>query len=320
VRRGMTFLASFVVALLLVTVGTATAASAAGAGSVPLGDYAGADNPMGVADFGYYTGTHPELATDFLNGSSTWAVLDSASGISTWRYSGYQLVLGVPILPDQARASLAKGARGEYDPYFVTLARNLVDDGEGGAYLRLGWEFNGNWFKWSVRNARGALRYAAYFRDIVDAMRSVPGQSFKFVWNPNGGGSHGRPYAASDAYPGNAYVNYIGTDLYDESWVSPLTPANAWTGQLQATWGLDWLAAFAAAHGKPIVFPEWGVAIRSDGHGLGDDPYFVNEFADWITTHDVAWTNVFSFDGSQQDDISDGSFPHALAAFSSDFG
>ena len=322
-RRRMTYLVSFVVAVLLVVVASSAGAgaSASGARSIPLGDYAGSrQSRPAVAQFGYDTGTDPVLATDFLNGSSTWAALDSAE-----RHRGVER-LGLPARagradpPEPRPGQLGKGARGAYDSYFVTLARNLVADGEGYAFLRLGWEFNGNWYKWSVRNAREPAQYAAYFRDIVDAMRSVPGEAFKFVWNPNGGNSHGRPYIPSQAYPGNAYVDYIGTDLYDESWVSPLTPQNAWVGQLQASCGLDWLATFAADHGKPIVFPEWGVAIRSDGHGLGDDPYFVDQFANWITTHDVAWTNIFSFDGVQQDDITDGSFPNALAAFDADFG
>jgi hypothetical protein len=312
--------ASCAAVVLLVLVGPSPEAVASGAASVPLGDYAGGGNPGGVAQFGSVTGTNPRLATEFLSGSSGWAGLEGARGVEAWRQSGYQLVLGVPILPKRARASMRKGARGAYNSHFVTLARNLVDDGEGNAYLRLGWEFNGSWFKWSVRNAAGAAAFAQYFRNIVGAMRSVPGQSFKFVWNPNGGDSHGQPYSADVAYPGNSYVDYIGTDLYDESWVQPWTPENAWAGQLSATWGLDWLASFAAAHGKPIVFPEWGVAIRRDGHGLGDDPYFVNAFASWIATHDVAWTNIFSYDSAQLDDITDGNFPNALAAFRANFG
>ena len=153
----------------------------------------------------------------------------------------------------------------------------------------------------------------------MTSMRSVPGEAFKFVWNPNAGSSHGN-FSPAQAYPGNAYVDYIGTDLYDESWVQPLNPQNAWAAQLSASWGLNWLAGFAAAQGKPIVFPEWGVAIRSDGHGLGDDPYFVDQFAGWIASHHVAWTNIFSFDGDQIDNITDGSFPNALAAFEADFG
>jgi hypothetical protein len=315
-RRGVM---SISLAVVVAVVALPTSGAASAAVSVPLGDYAGNDSPSGVAQFASTTGANLTLATDFLDGSSSWAALDGAQGVGAWAGSGYHLVLAVPLLPNHARASLGKGAHGAYDPYFVTLAHNLVDAGEGDAFLRLGWEFNGTWYKWRVRNARGAAQFAAYFRHIVVAMRSVPGQSFKFVWNPNAGSSHGR-FGPAQAYPGNPYVDYIGTDLYDESWVQPLTPQNAWAAQVSATWGLDWLSSFAAQQGKPIVFPEWGVAIRGDGHGLGDDPYFVNQFAAWISSHNVAWTNIFAFDDTQQDDITDGSFPNALAAFHAAFG
>ncbi len=295
------------------------ASAAPRAASIPLGDFAGSNDPAGVADFASTTGAHLTMATDFLNRSSDWTDLESPV-VGAWAGSGYQLVLAVPMLPARGRTSLAQGARGAYNSHFVILAENLVRAGEGGASLRLGWEFNGSWYKWRVRSARNAIDFAAYFRNIVTAMRSVRGQSFKFVWNPNADTSY-RRYTPAQAYPGSAYVNDIGTDLYDEAWVQPLDPATAWARQLTGPWGLDWLASFAAYEGKPIVFPEWGVAIRSDGHGLGDDPYYVNQFASWITTHDVAWTSMFSSDaGSQQDDITDGSFPNALAAFRADFG
>jgi len=304
---------------LLTGVGPASAAGGPTAANLPLGDYAGADNPGGVAGFASETGANVTLALDYLDRASGWAAMDSASGIGAWSSSGYQLVLAVPMLPGHAAGTLNKGARGSYDSYFVTLAKNLVADGEGNAYLRLGWEFNGNWYKWSVHNAKQAVAFAAYFRNIVTAMRSVQGEDFKFVWNPMADSSHGN-YSASQAYPGNAYVDFIGTDVYDQSWLNPLTAQNTWDQQLAGPWGLDWLATFAADEGKPIVFPEWGVVIRNDGHGLGDDPYFVTAFASWITSHDVAWTDIFSFDDNQQDDITDGSFPEALAAFEVNFG
>jgi len=310
---------SAAVAVVVATLPGGLAAGTGSASSLPLGDYAGTDNPAGVAQFAADTGAHVTMATDFLDGSSTWSTLDAAGGIGAWSPSGYRLVLAVPMLPRRGHASLAKGARGAYNGYFATLAQNLVAAGEGDAILRPGWEFNGTWYRWKVRTAAGAAAYAAYFRQIVDAMRSVPGESFAFVWNPDANRSYGR-YTPSQAYPGNAYVDYIGVDLYDESWTQPITPAHAWSTYTTDGWGLDWLASFAAAQDKPIVFPEWGVAVRSDGHGLGDDPYFVNQFAAWITTHDVAWTGIFSFDDVQQDDITDGSFPSALGAFQADFG
>jgi hypothetical protein len=56
---------------------------------------------------------------------------------------------------------------------------------------------------------------------------------------------------------------------------------------------------------------------------LGDDPYFINQFANWIAANNVAFTCIFSYNdtaGGQDNDITDGRFPNALAAFKSDFG
>jgi len=291
-------------------------AKTAGAASIPLGDYSGPDNPAGIAQFASTTGAHVTLATDYLVGSSDWGTMVGAQGLKAWPASGYSLVLAVPILPRETRSTLARGARGAYDAYFVTLARNLVNDGEGRAYLRLGWEFNGGGYKWRVRNSTAAGHFAAYFRHIVTAMRSVPGQSFQFIWNPNGAGPTN--YTPEQAYPGNSYVDYIGSDVYGNCWCHPFTPDNGWSHQLSQPWGLNWLTSFATQMGKPIVFPEWGVDFRSDGHGLGDNPYFVDQFAAWITSHNVAWTNIFTFHSNN--DITDGRFPKALAAFEAHFG
>ncbi len=298
---------------------TLSSSSVPGAASVPLGDYAGADNPGGVAHFGAVTGTHPTLATDYLDGSGSWGTMTSAGGLHAWHGSGYRVVLGVPMIPKGAGGSLAAGASGAYNSNFVTLAQNLVAAGVPNAILRVGWEFNGTWYPWSVANATDAQNFAAYFRNIVNAMRSVPGQQFAFMWNPNGSGP--TSYSPDQAYPGDAYVDYVGTDVYDNCWCSPQTPQNAWNSQLSQPWGLNWLAGFAGAHGKPIGFPEWSVDFRHDGHGMGDDPSFINQFGGWIAAHGVAFTDIFSFDApDQQNNITDGSFPNALAAFRSDFG
>ena len=98
-------------------------------------------------------------------------------------------------------------------------------------------------------------------------MRSVPGEQFRFVWNPDAGAFTQSGYSVAAAYPGNAYVNVIGLDAYDQSWATPQTPTNAWAStDLPA---LSAAAQFAVSNGKPLAFCEWGVAIRSDGHGLG---------------------------------------------------
>ena len=67
-----------------------------------------------------------------------------------WSGSNYVLSLGVPILPTNssgaAVGTLATGATGAYNSYYVTLAQTLVAAGESNAYLRLGWEFDGGWY------------------------------------------------------------------------------------------------------------------------------------------------------------------------------
>jgi hypothetical protein len=294
--------------------------------TIPLGVYAGSGEPSALARFASITGTHPVLASDYLLQSSGWSGMDGAGGsedwmLDQWRNTGYRLVLGVPILPGGSGGTLAEGASGAYNQYFTLLAQTLVNDGAANAVLRLGWEFNGTWYPWSVANNTDALNYASFWRQIVDTMRAVPGQQFQFVWNPNAGGSSS--WNLASAYPGSAYVDYIGTDVYDEYWGTPFTPQASWTNALNQTWGLNWLATFAAAQGKAIALPEWADDFRTDGYGLGDDPNFINQFASWITANDVGFTCIFSYNDTavgQDNDITNGDFPNALAAFRADFG
>ena len=293
--------------------------SGGSAATVPLGDYAGYVDPSGIRQFASQTATSPLYATDFLDGTDSWAQMDSAAGLGGWK--GYRLVLAVPVIPGSSGGTLAQGAAGAYNQYFATLAQNLVGEGEANAILRLGWEFNGNWFPWTVATTTDAANFAAYWRQIVSTMRAVPGAQFSFLWNPNAGTS--MPYTPEEAYPGDAYVDYVGVDLYDECWCTPQTPQNAWASYVSESWGLDWLTGFAASHGKPIAIPEWSVTIRNDGHGLGDDPYFVTQFANWVGSNNVAFTDIFSYNdtsGGQDNDITDGRFPNALAAFKQEFG
>ena len=289
--------------------------------TIPLGDYAGWVTPSGIASFASKTGAHVSLASDYLDRVDGWAAMASGGGEGGWHSSGLRLVLGVPVIPGGSGGSLASGATGAYNPYFATLAQNLVAQGEGNAILRLGWEFNGTWYPWSVASNGDAQNFAAFWRQIVSTMRAVPGQSFAFLWNPNSGGNQN--WDLAQAYPGSGYVDYIGTDVYDEFWGSPKTPQNSWSSLMTESWGLNWLSAFAAAQGRPIAMPEWSVTIRSDGYGMGDDPYFITQFGNWIASNNVAFTCMFAFNdtaGGQDNDITDGNFPNALAAFRAVFG
>ena len=99
----------------------------------------------------------------------------------------------------------------------------------------------------------------------VDRDLPVTTPKLRIVWNPQGFGSPDVPGNAAQAYyPGDAYVDVIGDDLYDIR------------GH-----GATWAAAeslYKAHPSKPFAFPEWGL------WGF-DDPAFVRDMANWLGSH-----------------------------------
>jgi Glycosyl hydrolase family 26 len=296
------------------------------------GAYVGPADPTGVESFAQSTDTDITIASDYLPASNGWSGMDGANGsinwlTNAWQDSGYTLSLGVPMIPTnsagQLQGTLAQGAAGAYNGYFSTLASTLVAAGEGNAYLRLGWEFDGNWYAWQAQSATAESNYASYFRNIVTAMRSVPGEQFKFVWNPDASAFLSSSYSVTAAYPGNKYVNVIGLDLYDLSWASPLTPEVAWTNTYLPA--LTAAESFAQSEGVPLALCEWGTLFRSNG--LGDDPYYINNMIDWMSlpSHDVAYESYFNGNttaagGSATQNLNGGSFPQGQTVFVADLG
>ena len=292
------------------------AQAAASSPSGTIGVYRGARNVAGVQGFESWLGRPVNHAVDFIAGDS-WSAIESPTWwTSGWNGTGYQVEYSIPIIPSTG-GTLQAGAGGDYNSHFVALAHNLIDNGQANATLRPGWEFNGSWYKWSAASDPAA--FAAYWRQIVNAMRSVPGQHFEFDWCP----TLGKASVAPDrAYPGDAYVDYVGADVYDNSWIANYRdPAARWNDFVTQPYGLQWQSDFAAAHGKPMTFPEWGLSTRSDGHGGGDDPYFIQQMYDWIRTHDVAHADYFEYDAPDgRHSLMNGQFPNAAAKFRALFG
>ncbi|MGA2036393.1 MAG: hypothetical protein ABSH04_02270 [Acidimicrobiales bacterium] len=298
---GLVALATGTTAVALVASGNAGASS-----SVALGVYAGAGNASGVASFVSTTGAPVAIASDYLDGSSGFAYMVSnySYGLSAWQGKGYRLVVGIPINPNAGSNStvLANGAAGDYNSYYTTLAQNAVALGLGNTIWRPGWEFD----QQLVTTDADAINYAAYYRNIVTTMKAVS-SAFQFTWDGAlDGTSNGNAWATLDAYPGDAYVNYIALDFYDQTWdgscglpfnntMTQAQEACAWSGDQSRS--LARLSSFASAHSKPVAFPEWGVISRSDGHGGGDDPYWMNNFTAWMTNpaNNVAFASYFDF-------------------------
>ncbi len=299
--------------------------AAAGPGDT-LGVYPGSGNSAGVTAFETTLGRSIDRGHDYLDRRSWASMLDLDWLAEKWFDAGFadRMVLTVPMIPDTG-GTLAQGAAGEYNGHFRTLAEKLVAGGHPTVVLRLGPEFNGGWFPWTMNVPDGGALYAAYWRQIVATMRSVPGAAFQFDWCPNAGSAWiggGRQLEAAEAWPGDDVVDYVGIDVYDQSWAPHRAdPVARWNDYVSMHNGLAWHASFAAAHDKPMTFPEWGLADRTDGYGGGDAPYFVEQMYRWIALHPVAYHLYFeSGDPNAVYAVFSGRFPNAARRFIELFG
>ncbi len=226
----------------------------------------------------------------------------------------------VPMPKGGVPASLEEGAKGDYNIHYQHLAENLVKHKLGNTLIRVGWEFNGGWYLWRTLTPEKAAAFAAYFRQIVTTMRAVPGaDKIQFIWNPNM--QPGWPYDPEKAWPGDDVVDYVGIDVYDQSFAKDTYPfpPNATPDEILArqklvwdtvinsekAYGLPYWVKFAAAHHKPLVIPEWGIYDRPDKHGGGDDPYFVQQMFNFIynpanNVYFECYFDVHAGDGNHQ--------------------
>ena len=188
-------------------------------------------------------------------------------------------------------SALVAAAAGTDNQQFYQLGELLVRDGLSNTIINLSREMNGWWYEWSEWHAPSSEldAFILAWRQVVATMRSVPGEHFKFLWTiyPKGA-------TVAECWPGSAYVDYVGTDIFDwhgdPNGTYPHTASGAldWTLHWQQTLtatpgGLDWIARFSKLTGKPIIIPEWGL----DFHTFGgqDDTYFLTRMTAWLKAH-----------------------------------
>ena len=189
--------------------------------------------------------------------------------------------------------TLVAAAAGDYNSMFYGLGKLLVRDGLGNTIIDLGREMNGTWYEWSEHHAPPSEpdAYIRAWRQIVTTMRKVPGQHFRFLWT-----LYPTSSSVAESWPGSAYVDYIGTDIFDWYGGANYTYPHTASGALdhEEKWqqilttepgGLNWTAAFSRATGKPIIIPEWGL----DFHTFGgqDNPFFITNMMAWMKAHDA---------------------------------
>jgi hypothetical protein len=294
------------------------------AASTPLGVYEGpgANGAGQIPAFSSWFGRKPDRALDFF-ANDTWPSLesDAAWGCYSWYPKSGAVVpamtFSVPLTVDGT--PLADVAAGLHDSSFLAVANSLVSNNWGSSVVRLGWEFNGSWMPWSAGN--DPVSYVAAYRHVVALMRSVPGAHFTFdwctAWGPNA-------TAPDSVYPGDDVVDIIGMDVYNR-YYSPADadPVHRWNTFLTASYGLNWLASFSLAHGKPLSIPEWGTGewlVGDGGIGGGDDGLFVTNMANFMKSNAAVYSDYWDISASGYDaSVSNGEHPVAGAALKAAF-
>jgi hypothetical protein len=183
-------------------------------------------------------------------------------------------------------------AQGRGDGFLVELNSALAGFGAQ-VYVRPMPEMNGHWNEYCAFERSGASRGLQYstaafrraFARIALFARGGPAKVLnaklrrlgqpsvptdlpvtqaRLVWNPQGFGNPDIPAnSASAYYPGDAYVDVVANDLYDQGFKA------AWDAN-EALW--------AAHRNKPYGIAEWGLwAI--------DDPPFVERMAAFVKSH-----------------------------------
>ncbi|ETA03703.1 hypothetical protein ThrDRAFT_00689 [Frankia casuarinae] len=246
-----------------------------------LGWVSGANGnfPADVTAWAAWTRRPVDLAIVFTD-RANWPSITTASwpvGAFTRAAFPGELSVAQPLYPQNGNEQAC--ARGEYDGYWAQFGQTLSKYGRGDAYVRLGWEFNGDWFWWHVRDPQA---WKSCFQHAATAIRSTA-PHVKIDWNMT---AHrdSLPGSGADvwsAYPGDAYVDVVSIDSYDSYPAS--TTEQVWTRQCQQRSGLCTVAAFARAHGKRFAVPEWGL-VRSTGGG-GDNPFYIEKMHEFFAAN-----------------------------------
>ena len=282
-------------ALVIVVVLTGACQRTGGLAPSGLGLYVSSQKPSDVLSLANRLGVQLQGISTYTDGRS-WSAIGSYQPPAT----NLRLYLSVSMSPDNSTPAQTPSNLAVYRQ----LGQSLVNAGQSYAILRIGWEWSTTFFSWGQQNATPG-QYVTAFDDIVTTMRGVPGQHFLFDWCTASGAvpTNG---TFDQWYPGDAYVDYVGTDQYDN-------PDVTWDQGLNMTGGLAYTANFARAHGKFMSIPEWGLSG-------GDDPTFIDLVHSFIAdpNNHVGYDSYFSADAVLNSDITQ--FPNSEIEFTKDFG
>jgi beta-mannanase len=251
--------------------------------------------------------------------NASWQAWSNAQSPDAWNLKP---VIGFPMAsiaggspsPDQQFRAFAAGT---YDSEIQGVVQAWAQQGFQKLIVRPGWEMNTPGNTYAGNSAQNESDWVAAFQhihDVLEQAAAANGVTVTVVWNPNVT-NYSDVSATGSLYPGNAYVDIIGADMYSDMYpysdggspptyhdwdtgqedtsvaqfiADPINRAHYWTYPAATEWSLDSsnghsqsfvsLLQFAQAQGKPFAVGETGAGNSNAGTDVQDDP----TFAQWL--------------------------------------
>ncbi|GLX67043.1 hypothetical protein [Paenibacillus glycanilyticus] len=233
-------------------------------------------NWTSIQNFETWRGRLADITTNFPYRYSWDIMTVSGAFLNGWQNAPWTPTYAMPMFPENIGATFSACAAGSYNSYWTTFAQNLISHGQGSAIIRLGWEFNGDWFAHSVTTAN-MTDWKGCFRQVASTLKAAD-PNIKIDWNVNRG--HGLKAAGNAdpalVYPGDDVVDYIGVDSYDQ-WPPVFSDATWTSSHLGGSYGLQHWIDFAVAHGKKFSVPEWGLYHGAAPNYGNDNPFYIEK-------------------------------------------
>ncbi len=291
-------------------------------------EYAGFTSTLGV------TPTYLDNYVDYTQPVSDWASNASWQAWSDAQSVDAKAMTPVIALPMASTAANAGTADAQYqaiaagsdDSVYQGILKAYVSNGDTNLVFRPGWEMNIAGATYAGDTAQDQADWVSAYQHIYTVLHqeaTTLGVNVTVVWNPSVT-NYTNAEALTSLYPGNAYVDAIGADVYSDirpysdgtnssgqatyhDWdtgkedtsiaqfiADPVNRAHYWTYPAATEWSndgsgghalsLDQLLAFAEAQGKPFAIPETGAGNSNAGTDVNDDAAFPQWLASQLTT------------------------------------
>lgn len=219
-------------------------------------------------------------------------------GYREWLGQGRLIVTSMPHAPESEGNEMnQRGANNAYVDQQRALGKYLADAGMNSPtfVVRVDWESNGNWYRWSADRPGGAAALRQAIANYVTNLRAggLTKARFDLCWNK--GPSHAG--ADFEVFPGAEFIDVVAIDQYD-MW-SPARSDSDWQREMNKPPSITAVANFAREKGIMWAIDEGGNTHGGQNQG-GDNPFYWGAVFKTIQANldTCAWHNTYDEAGA----------------------